>query len=88
MLLEREIDTLRGYGATWLWGYGAMWLRDYAATWIKERVTFMCSILVSAHGLLFRHSIFEVRVIDESLWSHQFEIDVKKVSIREHCLNQ
>ena len=30
--------------------------KDYCfGTWIKERVTFMCSVLVSAHGLLFRH---------------------------------
>ena len=41
--------------ATGLRGYGATGLRGYAATWIKERVTFMCSFLVSAHGLLFRH---------------------------------
>ena len=31
-------------------------LKDYCfGTWIKERVRFMCSVLVSPHGLLFRH---------------------------------
>ena len=31
-------------------------LVDYCfGTWIKERVRSMCSVLVSAHGLLFRH---------------------------------
>ena len=31
-------------------------LKNYCfGTWIKERVRFMCSVLVSAHGLLFRH---------------------------------
>ena len=27
----------------------------YVATWIKERVKFLCSVLVSAQVLLFRH---------------------------------
>ena len=31
MFLEREIDPLRGYGATWLRGYVATWLRGYVA---------------------------------------------------------
>ena len=41
---------------TWLRCYVATWLRGYVATWrvcfgslIKERVRFMCSVLVSAH---------------------------------------
>ena len=32
-------------------------LKDYCfRTWIKERVRFMCSVLLSAHGLLFWYS--------------------------------
>ena len=41
--------------AKWLRGYAVTELRDYAATSIKEQVRFMCSVLVSAQGLLFRH---------------------------------
>ena len=43
------------YTATWLRSALAKWLRGYAGTSIKERVRFMCSVLVSAQGLLFRH---------------------------------
>ena len=39
-------------------------------------------LVCSGEGLdKLNECIFEVQVIDESLWSHQFEIDVIKVSI-------
>ena len=66
MFLKGEIAAtrLRGYAAPWLSGYvgtrlsgyaGTSRLSGYAGTSIKERVTFMCSVLVSAQGLLFRY---------------------------------
>ena len=56
------------YAATWLCGYVATLLRGYmvtelpgyGATSIKERIRFMCSVLVSAHGFLFRHIDWEL----------------------------
>ena len=66
VLKRRNINSR--YAATWLCGYVATLLRGYmvtelpgyGATLIKERVRFMCSVLVSAHGFLFRHIDWEL----------------------------
>ena len=53
-LLE-QTKWLRVHVAKWLRRCAVTELRGYAATSIKERVRFRCSVLVSAHGLLFQH---------------------------------
>ena len=69
MFLEREVDTLRdygatglqGYGATGLRGYGATELRGYGATWLRRdcetNLTTICKTIFGIDFVIYSQKI-------------------------------
>ena len=80
MFLKGEIGAtwLRGYFTTRLSGYVTKRLRSYVATSIKERVKFLCSVLVSAkrggrnRGVNLRSLYFLSRFLPPPYFLRQF----------------